>query len=82
MQKAILSLVRPKIFPNCKLFTFDRDTREFGEIDPDLVNVRFEGGRAIYEPKDASKNLIIIQAMNIKKASATMLTIIVKEKKE
>jgi hypothetical protein len=74
--------VKPKLFPNCKLFIFDRDTQTFGEIDAEKVEVKFINGQAVYYPVDETKNFIIVQALNIKKASARMLSIITKEIKK
>lgn len=68
--------MKVKIYPGCKLFTFDRNTLEFGEIEPEKVNVQIVNGIATYKPKDVSNELIIVQALNIKKAAAKMLTII------
>lgn len=73
--------MKPIIYDNCQLFTYNRDTEQFGIIDPEDVEVSFSEGQAIYKPYDRDLNLIIVQALNIKKASAKMLTIINREQK-
>lgn len=73
--------MKPKIFQNCSLYTWDRITCEFGTIDPNLVYVKFIDGIAYYYPVDKNLNVIIVQALNLKKASAKILTLINIEKK-
>lgn len=69
--------MKPIIYPKCKLYFFNRDTFEFGTINPELVESRLENGFAFYNlKKPEGKRFLIVQAINQKKASAKMLTLI------
>lgn len=71
--------MKPTIYPNCKLYYFDRKTLEFGTINPNLVEIEIVNGIAFYSlisKKDP--NFLIVQAMNTKKASAKFLTLILR----
>lgn len=75
--------MRPVIYPNCKLYYFNRDTLEFGTINPNLVDASIINGYIYYnllQPKEY--RFLIVQALNAKKASAKMLTLISKEEKK
>lgn len=69
------------MYEGCQLFTFNRETREFGTIEPEKVGVRIVNGFAEYYQLSGEQNLIIVQALNIKNAAAKMLTILMKENK-
>lgn len=74
--------MKPLIYPNCKLYFFNRDTFEFGTISPNLVGVETVNGYFNYfllQPN--GKRFLIVQAINQKKASAKMLTLISIEEK-
>lgn len=71
--------MKPMIYPNCKLYYFDRNKLEFGTINPNIVKVQFTKGIAFYSLINANGlNLLIVQALNIKKASAKFLTLIMR----
>lgn len=66
------------LYPNCKLYCLNRDTFEFSEISDRDVIVTLKQGIAHYT-KDNNERLIIVQAINEKKAAAKILTILMKE---
>ena len=69
--------MKPTSYPNCKLFYFDRKRLEFGTINPNLVKVELIKGVAFYSLINPNGlDLLIVQALNIKKASAKFLTLI------
>lgn len=66
------------LYHNCKLYCLNRDTLEFSEISDIGVIVTLKKGIAHYT-KDNNERLIIVQAINQKKAAAKILTILMKE---
>jgi len=72
--------VKPILYDKCNLHAFDRETGEFFIISPALVEVRFiiyKGMRiADYTLIKPDRNLIIAQAINVKKAAAKFITLI------
>lgn len=65
------------IYPNHKFYYFNRDTLELGTISPNLIKQELVNGFINYSLKNPSRlNLLIVQAVNIKRASAKFLTII------
>ena len=72
--------MRVILYEGCKLFTFNRVTFEFGTIEPEKVGVRMIDGFADYFLLSGNENLIIVQALNVKKAAGKMLTILMEQK--
>lgn len=68
--------MRPILYKNSKLYAFDRDTYEFFIIAPELVSVRKLNGFIDYFALNTDRRLIITQAINEKRASAKMLTLL------
>lgn len=68
--------MKPILHKDCKLYAFDRDTLQFFIIAPELVGVRRLNGFYDYFPLQTGRRLIITQAINEKKASAKMLTLL------
>lgn len=66
------------LYSGCKLYCLNRDTLEFSEISDIGVNIVLKQGIAHYT-KNNNKRLIIVQAINKKKAAAKILTILMKE---
>lgn len=75
--------MKPIIYPNCKIIYFDRVTFEWGILSPEEVEVTVRDGITYYNLiKPSNRKLLIVQALNEKKASAKMLTLIHLEQKE
>ncbi|AHK11402.1 hypothetical protein F132_56 [Flavobacterium sp. phage 1/32] len=69
--------MKPIIYPNCKIIYFDRVTFEWGILNPEEVIAEKRNGITYYKlKKPTHRKLLIVQALNEKKASAKMLTLI------
>jgi hypothetical protein len=69
--------MKPKIYPNCKLYFFNRISLAFGVIDENLVTTQKIDNQIYYSLiENHKKTLLITQAINEKKASAKFLTMI------
>lgn len=70
------------LYPNCKLYYFNRDNLDFGVIDENLVTVQIVNKTVFYSLIQNHKpNFLIVQALNEKIASSKFLTIISKNPK-
>lgn len=70
--------MKPILYEGCKLFYWDRRKLESGTIEPYRVGVRRLNGRVEYYLLSGNKDILIVQAMNFKKAAAKFLTMIKK----
>lgn len=69
--------MKPILYEGCKLFYWDRRKLESGTIEPYKVGVRrLSTGRIEYYCLSGNSDLLIVQAMNFKKAAAKFLTLI------
>lgn len=68
--------MQPRIYDNCKLHGFDRDTLKFEILDPGLVGVRYWNGIYDYYLLSGNRRMLIVQVINEKKAAAKFLTLI------
>lgn len=70
--------MQPRIYDNCQLFAFDREKLQFELLDPKLVGVRYWQGFHDYYllAGGGERRLLIVQAINIKKAAAKMITLL------
>jgi len=71
--------MKPIIYDGCQLFTFDLKSLKFGVIDPAEVGVKRIGKRFYYFQINGNSDLLIVQALNIKKAAAKMIDLIYKK---
>jgi hypothetical protein len=65
------------LYPNCKLYFFNRESLDFGTIDENLVTAQIIDKHIFYSLIQNHKpSLLIVQALNEKSASAKFLTMI------
>ena len=68
--------MRPILNKNCKFYAFDRDSYEMFIISSEFVGVGKLNGFFDYFALKTDRRLIITQAINEKRASAKMLTLL------
>lgn len=63
-----------KTVGKAKFYLWDRDLSVFETIDASEITVEFVNRIPTYKLKQGNRNVIIVQALNEKKAAAKMLT--------